>query len=379
MKNIKKIITACTAIFVFAAIYSCKKEVPTVEDNFLNYEIPDVPATKNYTVGAFYYTFSSWNANIKEKASAGGTGGTYFYNNGVPTLSTGSAPAIMDAHVANAATGGIDYFIFTMRSPTLDNNAFKTDSNTVVSFLNATNASKMNFAISYSINLGLLGVSNNVTLESNASRLQSFYNDFKRLSYWMTKANYQKINGKYILILNNSYNLNSADHVALYKQVRANLSALGFELYLVGQQPQWSPPQRFFYRFQNCVDAMYESNMTESAGNNDRYWKFAQFCDQNWAYWKTTIESWNAEFIPSVMPGYNYQINNPTNPGLSFQRNDGGAFYKTFTDIAKRNASKSGLIFVDSFNNFTIDSQIEPTQAYGSLYLDITRKAFKIN
>ena len=195
----------------------------------------------------------------------------------------------------------------------------------------------------------------------------------------MTKTNYQKVNGKYILILNNSYNLNSTDHVALYKQIRANLAALGFDLYLVGQQPQWTPPQRFYYRFQNCIDAMYESNMTESAGNNDRYWKFAQFCDQNWAYWKTTIEGWNAEFIPSVMPGYNYQINNPTNPGLSFQRNDNGAFYKTFTDIAKRNASKSGLIFVDSFNNFAVDTQIEPTQGYGNLYLDITRKAFKIN
>jgi len=372
MKNINILVSGCLVLLI--AVSSCKKEFPSVDDHFLNYQIPDVPATKNYNVGAFYYTFSSWNTNIKEKAAVGGSAGTYFYTNGIPVSSV-----IMDNHVANAALGGIDYFIFSVRSPNLDNAAFRTDSNTVVSFLNAANSSKMNFALSYQINLGLLGVSNNVTLESNPTRLQSFYNDFKRLSYWMTKSNYQKVNGKYMLILNNSYNLHSANSEALYKQIRTNLSAMGFELYLVGQQPQWTPPQRFYYRFQNCVDAMYESNMAEVAGNNDRYWEFGQFCDQNWAYWKTTIESWNSEFIPCVMPGYNYQINNPTNPGLTRVRNDNGAFYKTFTDIAKRNASKSGLIFIDSFNNFTVDSQLEPSQSYGTLYLDITRKAFKIN
>jgi hypothetical protein len=209
--------------------------------------------------------------------------------------------------------------------------------------------------------------------------LLGFYNDFKRLSYWMTKSNYQKVNGKYLIIINRAQDLNSNDNVALYKQLRENLKTLGFDLYIVGMQDKWSPPARFYYRFQNCTDAMYEANMGDVNGDNDRYWSFPQFCDQNWAYWKTTVESWGQEFIPCVMAGYNYQITNATSTNLSVQRTNDGAWYKKFTDVAKRNASKSGLIFIDSFNNYSFDSQIEPTQAYGNNFLDITRIAFKIN
>jgi hypothetical protein len=370
------------ALFVMVSIYSCSKKAPGPENSFLNYTVPDVPATKNYTVGAFYYTFTSFNTAVTQKPAVGGPG-PYFYSNGFPSVGTTAVPvlkpAIMDAHVANAATAKIDYFVFSVRSPTMDNNNFKVDSNTIVSFLNAANSSKMGFAISYNLNTGTLGISNTVTLESNAAKLLGFYNDFKRLSYWMTKSNYQKVNGKYLIIINRAQDLNSNDNVVLYKQLRDNLKTLGFDLYIVGMQDRWSPPARFYYRFQNCTDAMYEANMADVAGDNDRYWSFPQFCDQNWAFWKTTVESWGQEFVPCVMAGYNYQIANATNTNLSVQRTNDGAWYKKFTDVAKRNASKSGLIFVDSFNNYSVDSQIEPTEAYGNNFLDITRIAFKIN
>jgi hypothetical protein len=370
------------ALLLIVSLYSCSKKAPGPEDSFLNYTVPDVPATKNYTVGAFYYTFTSFNTAVTQKPTVGGPG-PYFYSNGFPSLGTSAAPilqpSIMDAHVADAAIAKIDYFVFSVRSPTMDNANFKTDSNTIVSFLNAANSSKMGFAISYNLNTSTLGISNTVTLESNAAKLLGFYNDFKRLSYWMTKSNYQKVNGKYLIILNHAQDLNSNDNVALYKQLRDNLKTLGFDLYIVGMQDKWSPPARFYYRFQNCTDAMYEANMGDVNGDNDRYWSFPQFCDQNWAYWKTTVESWGQEFIPCVMAGYNYQITNATSTNLSVQRTNDGAWYKKFTDVAKRNASKSGLIFIDSFNNYSFDSQIEPTQAYGNNFLDITRIAFKIN
>jgi hypothetical protein len=375
----------CLALLLAAGLFSCKKKDPTVADEFLNYTIPDLPPTVNYTVGAFYYTFGSFNVNIKQVPIVGGPG-PYAYTNGVPSINGVATPAIMDQHVADAAVGGIDYFIFSVRSPTLDNNNFKADSNTIVSFLNAANSSKMNFAISYNLNTGLLGITNSggtsgngITIESNAAKLQSFYNDFIRLSYWMTKANYQKVNGKFLLVINNAQDLNSNSNPALYKQLRANLSALGFNLFIVGMQNRWSPPDRYFYRFQNCTDAMYEANMGDYAGDADRYYLFPAYCDQNWAYWKTTLVSWGQEFVPCVMGGYNYQINSPTSASLSVQRTANGSWYRTFTNVAKRNATQSNLIFVDSFNNFTLDSQIEPTQSYGNTYLNITKQEFKLN
>jgi len=363
-------------LLMSAGLLSCKKNEPSVKDNFLNYQIPDVPVTSNYTVGAFYYTFTTLNANVTQIPTIG----KYGYTNGLPP------DGVMQQHIADAGIAKIDYFIFSIRSPTLDNKNYLVDSTTVNAFLNAPNSAGVKFALSYNLNVGLLGITNSggatgsgVTIETDPVKLAAFYNDFKRLAFFLGKANYQKVNGKYLLIINNAQDLNSKDNVALYKQLRTNLSALGFDLYIVGMQNRWSPPERYYYRFQNCTDAMYEANMGDVAGDNDRYWNFPQYTDQNWAYWKKTIEAWNMEFVPCVMAGYNYQINNPTTNQLSVKRTAEGSWYKTFTNVAKRNASKSRLIFVDSFNNFSVDSQIEPTQAYGNTYLDITRQAFKLN
>ena len=372
----KKYIYSYLLLLISVMLFSCKKNDPSVKDNFLNYQIPDVPVTANYTVGAFYYSFSTFNANITEVPVVG----KYTYTLGVPP------DGVMQKHIDQAGTAKVDYFIFSLRSPTMDAVNYRVDSTVVNAFLTAPNSSNMKFAISYNLSTGTLGITNSggangsgITLETNAAKLAGFYADFKRLAFFLGKANYQKVNGKYLLIINNAQDLNSNDNVALYKQLRANMSALGFDLYIVGMQNRWSPPERYYYRFQNCTDAMYEANMGDIAGDNDRFWNFPQYTDQNWAYWKKTIEAWNMEFVPCVMAGYNYQIGNPTTNQLSVKRTADGSWYKTFTNVAKRNASKSRLIFVDSFNNFTVDSQIEATQSYGTTYLDITRQAFKVN
>lgn len=381
MKNKRLYIYSSLMLLMIAGLSSCKKKDVTPANNFLDYTIPNVPVTSNYSVGAFYYSFGSFNANITQAPITG----KYYYVNGVPTVGGVATPSIMQQHIADAGTAKIDYFIFSVRSPTLDNANYQQDSLLVNTFLAQPNASTMNFALTYNLNIGLFGITNSggttgngVTIETNAAKLASFYNDFKRIAFWMSKSNYQKVNGKYLLIINNAQDLNSNNNVALYQQIRSNLSAMGFNLYIVGMQNRWTPPQRYYYRFQNCTDAMYEANMADYAGDLDRRNIFPQMCDQNWAYWKSTIESWNMEFVPCVMAGYNYQITNPTSANVSVPRTADGGWYKTFTDVAKRNASKSRLIFLDSFNNFALDSQIEPTQFYGTTYLDITRTAFKV-
>jgi hypothetical protein len=375
---IRKPICKINYLLILAVILiaSCKKKDPSIDDYFLNYTIPEVPVTQDYIVGAFYYPFSTFNTNIQYTPTVG----KYAYSNGI-------APAgIMQQHIEQAATAKIDYFIYTVNSPTLSTSTYKNDSTAVNTFLTAPNSSKINFAVCYNLNSNTLGISNTVTLESNATKLESFYRDFQRLTYWMTKSNYQKVNGKYLIFINAAQDLNSnmdpnspGSDVPVYTEIRRRLTAMGFDIYIVGQQNQWTSPQLFYYRFQNCVDAMYETNMADNKGTLDRTYLFGPACDQNFAYWKKMIESWNMEFVPCIQAAYNYQINTPTSTSLSTPRTADGAFYQTYTNVAKRNASKSRLILIDSFNNFSMDTQIESTTAYGSLYLDITRKEFKVN
>ncbi len=65
MKNKLFLICTCLAVLVVAGLFSCKKKDPTpANSTIVDYPIPEVPVTSNYVVGAFYYTFTSFNANI---------------------------------------------------------------------------------------------------------------------------------------------------------------------------------------------------------------------------------------------------------------------------------------------------------------------------
>ena len=382
MKNKRFYIYSILMLLMIIGVSSCKKAAVTASDNFLAYTIPNVPVTSNYLVGAFYYSFSSFSANVTEVPTVG----KYDYVNSAPVPVSGVAtPPIMQQQIADADTAGIDYFIFSVRSPTIESSNYKTDSSLVATFLAQPNSSKMNFALEYNLTIADFGITTSggtsgygVTIETNPVLLADFYNDFKRIAFWMNKSNYQKVNGKYILVINNAENLNSNNNVTLYQQIRANLSAMGFQVYIAGFQNNWTPPARFYYRFQNCTDAMYEDPMAEYAGDIDRHNLFPQMCDQNWAYWKSTLESWNMEFIPCVSAGYNYQTVNPSDTHVSVPRTKDGSWYTTYTNVAKRNASKSRLIFLDSFNDYVHDTQVEPTQFYGNTYLHITKTGFKV-
>jgi hypothetical protein len=53
-----------------------------------------------------------------------------------------------------------------------------------------------------------------------------------------------------------SHNLYANDSEALYQQLRSQMSGLGVELYLIGEQTDWTPPLRYSMRFVNAVDAV---------------------------------------------------------------------------------------------------------------------------
>lgn len=382
------------AMVVVTTFCSCKKKAETIDNYFLNYKIPEVPVTSDYTVGAFYYTFTTFNANIKDTPTVGK----------YTASTTGVIPAnVIQTHIDQAAAARVDYLIFSLRSPDLDFNNYKIDSVSLGCYLSAPNASKVNFAVSYNLSQGTLGITDagnpdslghnrGTPIEANATKLAGFYKDFIRLAYYMKMPNYQKYNGKPILIINNAYELNSnmdpnnpGSDAPLYAQIRKELSALGLDVYIIGMQSNWSVPNNYFFRYQNCLDALYEANMADTKNVLDRYYIFGPMVDQNFAYWKQELESWPAggltpgqnkmQFVPCIQAGYNYQITAPTSTSPSIVKS--ADWYRTYTNIAKRNASGK-LVLIDSWNNFSVDTQIEPTLEYGTTYTDITRQEFKV-
>jgi len=92
--------------------------------------------------------------------------------------------------------------------------------------------------------------------------------------------------------------------------------------------------------------------------------------------WGNRVRSYNREhgtsklWVATVMPGYDDRKVRPSN-GFARSR-DGGDYYRQSWQAAI--ASSPQWIIINSFNEWPEGTYIEPSQAYGNLYLDLTRE-----
>lgn len=353
-----------------ALLFSCKKnDGPSVDDYFLNYEIPEVPVTTDYTVGAFYYSFGSFNANIKETPTVGK------YSSAAGNI----PPDIMKKHIDTASTGGLDYFVFQVRSVIKDLNNYRNDSVLVRRFLDANTENKMKFAIAYNFNPGSYALTATNMLDTSAVRLNQVCQDIEKFVSWFQNANYLKVNGKTMLYIMNAHQLYTIDAKVVYNTLRTRLTALGIELYIAGMQDRWSPPARYIFRYKGGVDAIFHQSFVSNVSQYDRFYLLPQMIDQNWKYSKKYFkDSANVDYIPDISPAYNGTITNPANTNPIVGRADNGDMYKKLCNVAKMNASETTrLILIDSWNKWDEDLQLEPALSYGKRYLEITKSQFK--
>jgi hypothetical protein len=98
--------------------------------------------------------------------------------------------------------------------------------------------------------------------------------------------------------------------------------------------------------------------------------------DQTLPDWGSRLRKYNQQhgtnklWVATVMPGYD---DRKARPGAGFARSrDGGDYYRQCWQAAI--ASKPHWIIVNSFNEWPEGSYIEPSKAFGSLYLDLTRE-----
>jgi hypothetical protein len=368
MKKIKFSILLFAAVGVFS---SCTKENlgPAASENILAYTIEEVPVTADYNVGAFYYNFATFNTAITEVPVVG----KYSMPNGLVP------PAVMTEHINQAKTGGIDYFLFQFRSNSRDKSNYKSDSTLIKTFLDV-NTANLKFALAYNFSSSTFAISNTAFLEKDPVKLEQFIQDIIKVTPEMGNANYMKVNGKTLLYIMNAQTIFSGDNPSIYKALRDRLSALGFQLYIVGMQERWSPPARYPFRYQGCVDAIYHQSYSSQLNDFDRWWLLPQAMDQNWKYSKNYFASsmGGIDYVPNITPAYNWKITQPASSNPNYPRTDSGAVYKKLCNVAKMNASATTrMILIDSWNKWDEDMQLEPAVSYGNLFLDITKKQFK--
>lgn len=349
--------------------YSCRKSNagPSVDDNILNYKIDEIPVTEDYVVGAFYTNFSGFNPNIPLTPVVG----KYGMPNGVVD------PTVMTQQIADAGKAKLDFFVFSFRSFNLDYSNFKFDSTVIQSFLNVN--SNMKFALSYTWDAGKYGLTTATPLEGNATKLAQFLDDVQRLSGLFSNSNYMKVGGKILLLIRNAQALYSNDDPSIYKSLRDQLSAKGFQAYIVGMQDTWTPPARYPFRYKGCVDAIYHDSYSK-VSSWDRYYLLPQAMDQAWIYSKKYFsDNYSVDYVPNISPAFNPKINNPTTTNPVFPRGDTGvALFRTLCNVAKKNASTTTrLVLIDSFNDWASGTELEPATTYGDTYLDIVKSEFK--
>lgn len=350
------------ALIAISAIFaSCRKDsVPSIDDFFLKYEIPDVPVAKNYTVGAYYRNFI-WSSNVTLTPALG-------------KYTSGTA-SIYSQHISQAQQAGIDFFTFDLRSK-FTASQYTTDITFINQLLAADAAGTMKFAFIY--NFSAMALADNNRIEAKAGCLDRMKNDFKEMVPYFQKANYMKVNGGSVVVIKDAHNLYSDNNAAVYQAIRSDLKAMGIDIYIIGEQISWTPPARYDFRFKGGVDAITHTKYVDITSDQyERYIVFPQMFDQALLYSSKYFTGWGVNYVPCISPSFSRKIATPTNTNYVIAKNE--KWFKDICNVAKRSCT-SGIVMIDSFNDWNFDSQVEPDAAsgYGETYLKLVKEQFKV-
>ena len=124
------ILLVCIAGFFL--LPSCEKDKePTIDDHFLNYEIPDVPVTQDYIVGV-NYVYKSTYGEARYKALFAKTPVLGEYAD-IKAQIPGSSAMVLDSHLVWLNKAKVDFLLVTIRSGSGALSSYNSD----ISYINA--------------------------------------------------------------------------------------------------------------------------------------------------------------------------------------------------------------------------------------------------
>jgi hypothetical protein len=410
--NTKYTILSALLIFLLA---SCTEDSgPSIDDYPLNYQIEEISVTENIPVGMYLYTHSLatneaiWTRLTEPYSAATGKVGP----NTEPLLGR-STLGVNEQGAQNLQTL-VDYckvaqanFIVTPGFKENANAIYPNNANTGdTAFVRLVSGKHpvypidlggMKYAILMDMNNFCTGLSNNVLLETAAvkdyrytaedgsvrdttlTRKERIYSIFCRASDFFADDTYFHLNGRPVLVIASPEKLYTADSRNVYDSIRITIREhTGKEVFLVARQVQWTPPARFHYFYlSGGVDAVTMDNMCNiGAGNYERLYWLNQFINENFKYNREYIAAnYGIDFMPSVSTSYNIYVNNGSYTSPIVAKNPDE--FRKRCNVAKMNLGWTPLVFIDGLNNWHYDAAVEPTNTYGTSYLDIVRQQFK--
>ena len=169
---------------------------------------------------------------------------------------------------------------------------------------------------------------------------------------WMGHPNWLRWNGKPIVVF---WNPQSFGSIAAWQQLRARVDP--------GKAWHWMG-EGIDFNYLDVFDSLYYFDISWAANPADAMAGYARrLNDYN------SRQNSSKPFIATVMPGYD---DSRIRGGNAVRDRANGDYYRRAWQTAiDRNAQ---AVIITSWNEWYEGSQIEPSQRYGSLYLDLTRE-----
>lgn len=356
--DMKHIIIGLLAVSVI--ITGCdKNEYGAPEKDKYIYDIPQTDLASDALTGAYYYNYTS---PIDSKTSPEVPELDYYTTN----------EDVMKQHIVWADQAGLDFFIFTYDGSDSDMSA--------IDMFNSARTAGGNVKYVIKYDTGHLNVSNDNPLESE-EKYKLFITDFVDvLAPMMLSGSYYSIDGRPVMLISpanlSSSALLSIDFNTVLSRFRSDFASFyGVEPYIIGEMSTgWTAPVNYSDHQVYSFDALTLSDW--KTRSYDIFYGYFSFLDINMNNWKTTLAKRGVDFVPCIFPSYNDRVNTPTSYYYTFSEDGDPEDYINFCNVAKRNIGSRNIVLINSWNNWSNGTNLEPSDLKGEKFLEVTREQF---
>ena len=372
MKNIIKPIISTILVATF--VIGCSKDDEYLPPEW-NYDIPHTELMTQTQLGAIYHN----KVDINWTSAQGYTPVLNLVEEDGEVIDilpyTSTQDGILSQQFEMAAKAGIDFFIFNW-------NAGEADRGLISAYeFYRTEQTTVKIAINY--NFGHLHLT---SLTGEGLDFDKTVEDFKSLytELFSKEWYYRMPDGRPVIIVsgNNSDIIAWSEFLPAFRTAMSEFTASlqetdpevadnCMDFYIIGENTtNWVAPQ-VNEATASCLDGNYVKNWYPTK-YYERWYCFYPFTDMAWANWKSYTTKWGNDFIPCIFPEY-YTVEKGSR---SIERS--AENFINFCNVAKRNIGSQNIIIINSWNDFTNDTALEPTSEYGELYLRIVKGNLKI-